>query len=93
MTRSFKNKVVIITGGASGIGKALGNQFARNGARVCLLDQDADGVFACAKKMRQRGWDAIGIRCDVTKETKCRHHIKRIIYPYADDGLSSGDGG
>ncbi len=79
MVRSFKNKVAVITGGASGIGKALGYRFAQNGARVALLDQDADGVKACARDIRQRDADAMGIKCDVTSETDCRNAMDSVI--------------
>ncbi len=69
----------MITGGASGIGKALGDRFARAGARVGLLDLDGNGAEVCAQKMRRRGLKAMGIRCDVTRETDCQQAMDAVI--------------
>lgn len=82
MKHLFKNKVVAITGGASGIGKALGYQFAQNGAQVGLLDRDAKGVKCGAQTMRKNGLQAIGIHCDVTVEADCRSAMDTIIETY-----------
>ena len=46
----FRNKCVVITGGASGIGLAVGRRFGRAGARVVLLDQDAWPVIYLRKR-------------------------------------------
>ena len=82
MKPMFKNKVVVITGGASGIGKALGYQFAKNGARVGLLDQDAGRSEACARGLCQSGMEAIGLRCDVTREAECRKAMDTVVDTY-----------
>lgn len=41
----FKGKVIVITGGAQGIGAALSNEFTQLGARVCIIDQQANDYF------------------------------------------------
>ena len=75
---AFKNKVAVITGGASGIGEALGYALAAQGAQVGLLDLDADGVNATVQTMQQNGLTAIGLACDVTSEAACVNAIQAV---------------
>ena len=79
---SFKNKVVVVSGAASGIGAAICRRFAREGARIGLLDIDAKGVQAASDKLRASGVDAVGIRCDVVVEDECTSALKEIIGLY-----------
>lgn len=59
-------KVAIVTGGASGIGRAAALLFAREGAAVCVADIDADGAAGAADEIAAAGGRAIGVRADVT---------------------------
>ncbi|GLU51303.1 3-hydroxybutyrate dehydrogenase [Dyadobacter frigoris] len=64
----IRNQVVFITGAASGIGYAIGKEFAIQGASVILSDSNAEKVFLAALDLRNEGFDVTGIRCDVTSE-------------------------
>jgi len=64
----MKGKVAIITGGASGIGLAIGNALAEAGAIVCLADLNGVQAAAEAARLNDRGFNALGIACDVTTE-------------------------
>lgn len=79
MSNEFKNKVVVVTGAASGIGAAVCQRFAREGAGIRLLDMDEAGVKAAAEKLRADGVDALGYRCDITNEAECVKVIAHII--------------
>ena len=79
MSSEFKNKVIVVTGAASGIGAAVCDRFARAGACLMLLDRDEAGVNAAVDKLRARGIDALGFRCDVACEDECTAAIERII--------------
>ena len=81
-TKNFKNKVVIITGAASGIGAAVCQKFAAAGAKIGLLDMDKAGVKAAADKLKRIGADAVGIGCDVVDEVACTSAVGAVIELY-----------
>jgi 3-oxoacyl-[acyl-carrier protein] reductase len=58
-------KTALVTGAGSGIGKAIAETYAREGARVALADIDFDAAKAAARAI---GNNAIAVRCDVTKK-------------------------
>ncbi|HEY4544999.1 MAG TPA: SDR family NAD(P)-dependent oxidoreductase [Pedomonas sp.] len=65
---SFKGRVAVVTGGASGVGRALGEQLAAEGARVVLADIDQNRLDATAREISdETGGEVIGLRVDVTK--------------------------
>lgn len=69
------NKVAIITGSASGIGLEIGKSFAQNGSKVILTDLNEDGVKEVAEDLRQLGFDAMGLKADVTREDDIKNMI------------------
>jgi len=65
----ISGRVVVVTGGAGGIGKALCTAFADAGARgVVVADIDGDGAARVADALAAAGHDARGVRCDVSVE-------------------------
>ena len=64
---SVSDKVAVVTGGASGIGRALCLAFARAGVRVVVADLDADGMAATAAGVARAGSTAITVRTDVSR--------------------------
>ena len=62
----LEGKVAVVTGAASGIGLALSEAFVEAGSRVVMADiADAD-LAREVERLRERGAEVIGIRCDVT---------------------------
>ena len=59
MARDFKDKVVVITGAASGLGYALCKRFAQGGAKIAGLDKDAQGLEMLADELSAMGASAI----------------------------------
>ena len=62
----FENKVALITGGASGIGRAVGEEMARRGAMVILADIQGDLALKAVEDIRAAGGRAEGAMLDVT---------------------------
>src|ERR1700757_5270114 len=66
--REFKGKVAVITGGARGVGRALGALLASRGTRVILTDINPEKLDATVKELRLDGGDITGVPADVTSE-------------------------
>lgn len=59
-------RVAVVTGGASGIGRAMAECFARERARVVVADIDEAGLASTVDSIKARGAEALGVRTDVT---------------------------
>lgn len=71
-------KVVVVTGGASGIGKALCVRFGAEGARaVVVADLDQAGAAAVAASLGASGTRALAVRCDVTRDDEVVSLVER----------------
>lgn len=66
-TTRLSDKIVLITGAAQGMGAAVAEHYAAQGAKVCLGDVNVDGVNEVAERIRANGGDATGVQLDVTK--------------------------
>ncbi|MDF1625343.1 MAG: SDR family NAD(P)-dependent oxidoreductase [Parvibaculaceae bacterium] len=64
--RGLDQKPVIVTGGASGIGKAIGLRLGQEGAKVAIFDMNEKGAEAAAAEIRQKGGEAWAYKVDIT---------------------------
>ena len=76
--RTFEGKVVVVTGAASGIGRALCFRFGREGARIGALDRDAAGCKALARELAGAKIEAEARNCDVTDPEHCAAALRAI---------------
>jgi NAD(P)-dependent dehydrogenase (short-subunit alcohol dehydrogenase family) len=72
-------KVVVVTGGASGIGLAVCRRFGRAGARIALLDLNEEGLQLHTHALKEQGVEAAGFPCDVSREEECRRTIQSVL--------------
>jgi len=79
---SFRDKVALITGASSGLGRASAIAFAKAGAKVVLADIDARGGKRTAQRIADLDGDAIFVKADVAKSTDVFRLIQRVIKTY-----------
>lgn len=72
-------KVAVVTGGASGIGRAIAERFARGGASVRVLDLDGRAATAFANEMAANGADAKAYSCDVTQQNSVTSAFEKMF--------------
>ena len=75
----FNKKVVAITGGASGIGLAIGRKFAMEGAVIALIDMDQEALGQRQQEFRDSGYEIMTVVCNVTDQSMCNSAIAEII--------------
>jgi NAD(P)-dependent dehydrogenase (short-subunit alcohol dehydrogenase family) len=78
----FDGKVALITGGGGGIGRATAVGFAERGAKVFIVDNDADSVQATVGVVRQGGGDAQCIQADVTTAAETNKYVQACLAAY-----------
>ena len=87
------NKVALITGSASGIGKEIAIIYAREGAKVAIADLNLDAAEATAREIDPSGKRAIGVAMDVTDEAQVDAGTEKVVATFgALDVLVSNAG-
>lgn len=80
----LKNKVAIITGSASGIGKEIAFEFAQQGARVVIADLKLDAAQATAEEIQKKDGTAMAVAMDVTNEQQVEKGVEDVIAAYGN---------
>ena len=75
----FKNKVVVITGASSGIGRALAYEFASHGARIVMGARSEEKLQQIAADLKSRNTEVTYAPTDVTQEADCRRLIETAV--------------
>lgn len=91
--------VVLVTGAASGLGLAMAEVMAENGALVTIVDADAAGLSQAVAQLRQAGFSVEGVIADVAEEESLARAVNgtaakfgRLDCVFANAGITSGPG-
>ena len=82
MAGHVEGKVALVTGGASGIGRATALTFAREGAKVVIADMNEDGGQQTVHLITEKGGEAIFVRTDVSKAVEVQALISQAVATY-----------
>jgi NAD(P)-dependent dehydrogenase (short-subunit alcohol dehydrogenase family) len=80
--QNFEGKVAVVSGAASGIGRAMADRFAQAGMKVVLADVEEGALDAAVTQLRQAEHDVIGVQCDVSTDAALRDLADRTLDAY-----------
>ena len=93
----LEGKVAIVTGAASGIGRASASLFAREGARLVIVDQNAESLNETARAIARDGGTVQAFAADIGREENVKAYVDRALEEfggldvvYANAGISGG---
>lgn len=78
----MRDKVVLITGGTSGIGKALAFAFGREGAKVAISGRNQQNLDQTSQELSAAGIDNLAVNADVSVEEQCQRMVQETVQKY-----------
>lgn len=89
----MRDKVFIVTGASSGIGKALVYELARHGAKLAIAARNIEELLSIEQDLKKQGVSVLPIRTDVTKEPACKELVEQTYSRFGRiDGLINNAG-
>lgn len=79
VNKRMKDKVIIITGASSGIGRALAEQFNRLEAKLVIAARTEEALDLLANELRDSGCEVVAIKTDVSQEEECKRLIEEAV--------------
>ncbi|MBC8315646.1 MAG: SDR family oxidoreductase [Bacteroidales bacterium] len=75
----MKDKVVIITGAASGIGRALAFECAKRGAKLAIADMNSEKLADCGEQLAKKGTEVLHAITNVSNESDCKNLVEQTV--------------
>ena len=91
--KDFQGKVAVITGGASGLGRAMADRFAREGMRIVLADVEPTALARAEADMKTAGAEVISVRTDVSKAADVEALAQKTLAAYGAVHLVANNAG
>ena len=79
MDLQLQGKIIIVSGGARGIGEGITNILAAEGAIPIIIGRSEEHNMALVKAIQQKGYQADQVVAELTNPTECENAIKKII--------------
>ncbi|MGI9106867.1 MAG: SDR family NAD(P)-dependent oxidoreductase [Pyrinomonadaceae bacterium] len=79
MENELREKVALVTGASSGIGRATALRFAGAGGRIALVGRDAEALAAIAREIESGGSEVFAVPADVTNESEAQRAVAATI--------------
>ncbi|MBV9634278.1 MAG: glucose 1-dehydrogenase [Methylobacteriaceae bacterium] len=89
----FADTVVLVTGGASGIGRAILERAAREGAKVAIIDKNGEGAMRLAEALQKKGHGAVGLAGDITDADAIANAVEDAVRALGDIGVLVNNAG
>jgi NAD(P)-dependent dehydrogenase (short-subunit alcohol dehydrogenase family) len=91
--KDFQGKVAVITGGASGLGRAMAERFARAGMSIVLADVEPNALARAEAEMKAAGAKVIGVRTDVSKAAEVEALAQQTLAAFGGVHLVANNAG
>lgn len=89
----FTNKVVLITGSSSGIGKGAAHSFARKGAKIVLASRNEQANEMLLAEIKEQGGAAIFVPTDIAKKEDIKNLIDRVVETFGTIDIAVNNAG
>ncbi len=93
MSRQLAGRVALVTGAASGIGRAIALRFAQEGAMISVVDINLDGAKNVVREIKALKGKAIAIKCDVSKEKQVEQAVEKTQEQLGNVGILVNNAG
>lgn len=93
MGNRLENRVALITGGAQGIGRAIAERFAAEGAKVVIVDVVEDKASETVEALKADGAEAMALICDVTNRVQVQETVDKALEAYGQIDILCNNAG